>query len=154
MVFYLLLAVAAVVGVIRAQKRIAAVEGPGGAGPRAVPRTDRWQEAPSTEKAAFVVMAVSAVVWLLLILTAGFAVAVAALGYTIWKRPYLSADLAPVALSLGLAVAVVNILLWPEGFIESPGAAVLNLALFAGPWLAIGALLWATARNTGQTARR
>ena len=96
---------------------------------------------------AFVVMALSAAVWLLLILPIGFAAAAAALAAAVWKRPYLEATLAPVVV-IGGAVIVVYDLLVP--LVRDPGdwgAALINTSVFGGLWIVIGVLLGAAGRS-------
>jgi len=144
---YLVLLIAVVVAVTRARSRIEQVEGPDGRPARTPSRSDRWKQAPGVEKAAFVVMALSAAVWLLLILPIGFAAAAAALAAAVWKRPYLEATLAPVVV-IGGAVIVVYDLLVP--LVRDPGdwgAALVNSALFGGLWIVIGVLLGAAGRS-------
>ena len=93
------------------------------------------------------VLALSAVVWLLLILPIGFAAAAVALGVAVWKRPYLEATLAPVALIGGAVIAVYDLLVPLLRDEEDWGAAVLNTALFGGLWILVGVLLGAAGRS-------
>lgn len=103
------------------------------------------------EKAALILMAVAALVWFLLILPIGFAVAVIALGLAVWKRPYLEATLAPVVLIGGATIVLVDLVLSLVQDDGGWGAAVINAAVFGGVWMVIGALLWAAGRSSSVT---
>jgi hypothetical protein len=144
---YLVLLIAVAVAVARARSRIEQVEGPDGSRASTPSRRDRWTAAPGSEKAALVVLALSAVVWLLLILPIGFAAAAVALGVAVWKRPYLEATLAPVALIGGAVIAMYDLLVPLLRDEEDRGAAVLNTALFGGLWILVGVLLGAAGRS-------
>ena len=96
-------------------------------------------------------MAVAALVWLLLILTIGFAAAVIALGLAVWKRPYLEATLAPVVLIVGASIVLVDLGLSLAQDDGGWGAAVLNAVVFGGVWVIIGALLWAVGGSSSET---
>ena len=103
------------------------------------------------ERAMFVVMALSGMLWLVLILPIGFAAAVAALGLAVWKRPGLEATLAPVVVAGGAAVVAFDVVLT---LLRDPGdwgAAVVNSLLFGGLWVVIG-LLMSAASNTAADA--
>jgi hypothetical protein len=144
---YLVLLIAVVVAVVRARGRIEQVEGPEGPPAVTLSRRERWTAAPGLEKAAFVVLGLSAVVWFLLILPIGFAAAAVALGAAVWKRPYLEATLAPVVLIGGAVIVLYDLavpLLRDEG---DWGAAVINTTLFGGLWILVGALLGAAGRS-------
>ncbi len=144
---YLVLLIAVAVAVARARSRIEQVEGPDGSRELTPSRRERWTAAPGSEKAALMVLALSAVVWLLLILPIGFAAAAVALGVAVWKRPYLEATLAPVALIGGAVIAVYDLLVPLLRDEEDWGAAVLNTALFGGLWILVGVLLGAAGRS-------
>jgi hypothetical protein len=144
---YLVLLIAVVFAVTRARNRIEQVEGPDRRAELAPPRSERWKQAPGVEKAAFVVLALSAAVWLLLILPIGFAAAAVALGLAVWKRPYLEATLAPVVLIGGTVIAVYDLLLPLVGDDVEWGAALINTALFGGLWILVGVLLRAAGRT-------
>jgi len=146
--FYLVLVIAVVIGVDRSRKRIEQVEGTEGHRPGALPRGERWKQATRVEKAAFIVMAMSAVLWLLLILPIGFTAAVIALGVAVWKRPYLEATLAPVAIVGGVAIALYDVVM---GLVRDDGgwgALLTNVSWLGGPWIIIGLLLKASAPPT------
>jgi hypothetical protein len=143
-----ILVIAVVVAVNRARKRIVEVEGPGEHRVVAPPRAERWRDAVGVEKAAFVVMAISGALWLVLILPIAFAAAVAALGLTVWKRPYLEATLAPVVLIGGTAVLLYDLLLPVLRDDGDVGASVVTAALFGGLWILIGVLLRAAGRHS------
>jgi uncharacterized membrane protein YgcG len=154
---YLVLVIAVAMALTRAKRRIEQVEGVGGQAVVAPPRAVRWRQAGGMEKAAFVVMAVAALVWFLLILTIGFAAAVIALGLAVWKRPYLEATLAPVVLIGGATIVLVDLGLSLAQGDGGWGAAVLNAAVFGGVWVIIGVLLWAAGRSSSEalpTSRR
>jgi hypothetical protein len=141
------LVIAVVIAVTRARKRIEQVEGSGDRRVIAPPRAERWRDAAGVEKAAFVVMAISAALWLLLILPVVFAAAVVALGLTVWKRPYLEETLAPVVLVGGAVIALYELLLPLLRDDGGWGASVVNAALFGGLWIVIGGLLQAAGRH-------
>jgi hypothetical protein len=148
MPIYLILVIAVVIGVDRARKRIEQVEGTDRPRREAPGRGERWNLATGVEKAAFIVMAMSAVFWLLLILSIGFTAAVIALGVAVWKRPYLEATLAPVAIVGGVAIALYDVgmrLVRDDG---GWGALLVNVLWFGGLWIVIGLLLQASARST------
>jgi uncharacterized membrane protein YgcG len=142
MPIYLVLVIAVAIAVTRAKRRIEQVEGAGGEAAVAPPRAVRWRQAGGMEKAAFVVMAVAALVWILLILPIGFAAAVIALGVAVWKRPYLEVTLAPVVLVGGATIVLIDLLLSLVQDDGGVGAGALNAAIFGGVWMIIGALLW------------
>lgn len=148
---YLVLVIAVATALTRAKRRMEQVEGPGGQPVVAPPRAVRWRQAGGMEKTAFVVMAVAALVWFLLILTIGFAAAVIALGLAVWKRPYLEATLAPVVLVGGAAIVLVDLGLSLAQEDGGWGAAALNAAVFGGVWLIIGVLLWAAGKSSSET---
>ncbi len=144
---YLVLLIAVAVAVTRARNRIEQVEGLDRRPELAPSRSERWKQAPGMEKAAFVVLALSAAVWLLLILPIGFAAAAVALGLAVWKRPYLEATLAPVVLIGGAVIAVYDLLLPLVRNDMDWGAALVNTALFGGLWILVGVLLRAAGRS-------
>jgi uncharacterized membrane protein YgcG len=147
---YLVLVIAVAIAVTRAKRQIEQVEGTGGQPVVAPPRAVRWRQAGGTEKAAFVVMAVAALVWILLILPIGFAAAVIALGLAVWKRPYLEVTLAPVVLIGGATIVLIDLVLSLVQDDGGWGAGVLNAVIFGGVWMIIGALMWAAGgRSSG-----
>jgi hypothetical protein len=149
---YLVLLIAVVIAVRRATARIAVIEGHEGRREVAPTRGDRWGQAPGVEKAAFIVMAISAAMWTLLILPIGFAAAVVALGVAVWRRPYLEATLAPVVLIGGGAIALYDLLLPLLRDDGDWGASVINTAAFGGLWVLIGVLLLAAGRPRGASS--
>ena len=146
---YLILAIAVVVGVDRARRQIERVEGSDRSKPDVPPRADRWRQADGVEKAAFVVMAACAMFWLLLILPIGFTAAVTALGIAVWRRPYLEATLAPVAIVGGAMIALYDVVLQLALSDGGWGAMFVNTVSFGGLWIVIGLLL----RAAGERGR-
>lgn len=146
---YLVLLIAVLMAVSRAKRQIEDVEGIGGQRVVAPPRAVRWREASGTEKAAFIVMAVAALLWILLILPIGFAAAVIALGLAVWKRPYLEATLAPVVLVGGATIVLLDLVLSLARDDGGWAAGVVNALVFGGVWMIIGALLWSAGRSSG-----
>lgn len=137
--YYLLLLVAVVVAVLLARRRIHEVEGDGSR-LEPVPAAQRWATASGIEKAAFIVMGLAAAGWLVLIIPIFNVVAVGALAYTVWKRPYLAGDLAPVAIGFGALGGVLDFVV---GALRDTGlgAAASVAGLIYAPWLVIGVLL-------------
>jgi len=148
MPIYLILVIAVVVGVNRARKRIEQVEGADGPRPGVGSRGERWNQAARVEKAAFIVMALSAAFWFLLILPIGFTAAVVALGVAVWKRPYLESTLAPVAIVGGVAMSLYDVVMRLAQDDGGWGALLVNLLWFGGLWIVIGLLLQAAGRST------
>ena len=142
---YLILLIAVVIGVDRGRKRIVDVEGTGGPGPAPRSRRERWAQAGGRERAMFVMMGVSGLLWLLLILPIGFAAAVVALGLAVWKRPYLEATLAPVVVTGGVVLIAYDAVWQLARGDANWGAALVNSALFGGLWAVIGLLMLAAA---------
>jgi hypothetical protein len=149
MPIYLILVIAVVIGVDRARKRIEQVEGAEGPRREVPSRVERWKQAAGVEKAAFIVMAMSAAFWLLLILPIGFTAAVIALAVAVWNRPYLEATLAPVAIVGGVAIALYNVVMPLVQDDGGWGALLVNVLWFGGLWIIIGLLLHASARLPG-----
>ncbi len=146
---YLILVIAVVIGVDRARKRIEQVEGAEGPRREVPSRGERWKQATGVEKATFTVMAMSAVFWLLLILPIGFTAAVVALGVAVWKRPYLEATLAPVAIVGGVAIALYDVVMrLAQDDDGGWGALLVNVLWFGGLWIVIGLLLRVSGRPT------
>ncbi len=148
MPIHLILVIAVVIGVDRARKRIEQVEGTEGPRPEARDRGQRWQQATRVEKVAFIVMAISAAFWLLLILPIGFTAAAGALGVTVWRRPYLEATLAPAAIVGGVAIALYDVVMQLVHDDGGLGALLTGVSWFGGPWIIIGLLLRVSARPT------
>jgi hypothetical protein len=153
MPFYLVLVIAIAMAVTRAKRQIEQIEGPDARRVVAPPRGVRWSQAGGMEKAAFILMAVAALLWFLLILPIGFAAAVIALGLAVWKRPYLEATLAPVVLIGGATIVLVDLVLSLVQDDGGWGAAVINAGVFGGVWMIIGVLLWAAGRSSSSTLR-
>ena len=148
MPIYLILVIAVVIGVDRARKRIEQVEGADGTRREVPSRGERWKQAAGVERAAFIVMAMSAAFWLLLILPIGFTAAVVALAVAVWKRPYLEVALAPVAIVGGVAIALYDVLMRLVQDDGGWGALLVNVSWFGGPWIVIGLLLRTSGRHT------
>ena len=140
--FWLVFLVAVVVGVLVVRRSIREVEG---VDRHPVERTgfsDRWSRTTGMERAAFIVMALSMIVWIGLILFIPVAVAMGAVGWMIWGRPYLARPLGQVVLWSGIAAAIsLNV---PFRGDEGIGATVTGVILVHVPWIVVGLLLLRT----------
>ena len=136
--FWLVLLVAVVVGVLVVRRDIAEIES-GDHGPvQQVGFSDRWNGTTGAGKAAFIVMALGMIVWIGLLLFIPLAIAMGAVAWMVWGRPYLARPLGQVVLWSGIALVIAFI---PLGGDQGVGATVTNLMLVPAPVIVIGVLL-------------
>lgn len=110
----------------------------------------RWHAATGAERAALIVMVVSAVVWTVFVVTAPAALAMAAAFWAVWRHPDLERPLGLVTIGYGVAVMVATL---PFGGSTGAGSVLFNAALVGLPALASGVML-VLAAHTTEGARR
>ena len=77
-----------------------------------------------------------------------------ALGVAVWKRPYLEATLAPVAIVGGVAIALYDVVMrLAQDDDGGWGALLVNVLWFGGLWIVIGLLLRVSGRPTDDHLR-
>jgi len=137
-VFWLVLLVAVVAGVLVVRRSTADVEGGDYGSAQRAGFSDRWVGMTGASKAAFTVMALGMIVWIGLILFIPLAIAIGAVAWMVWGRPYLARPLGQVVFWSGIGLVIAFI---PLGGDQGVGAAVTNLMLAPAPVIAVGVLL-------------
>ena len=136
--FWLVLLVAVVVGVLVVRRSIGEVESGDHGSVQQVGFSDRWNRTTGAGKAAFIVMALGMIVWIGLLLFIPLAIAMGAVAWMVWGRPYLARPLGKVVLWSGIALVIAFI---PLGGDQGVGATVTNLMFVPAPVIVIGVLL-------------